>query len=142
MSKWWWIVGIIIVISTAVFISMQVVNGQTVDNQTGLPEGCDFTANVMPAHCLNESNSIEIYEPNQNCFLETQQERLDKCIADQLNDYVESRLYNETGITLDLDKNYTQEENVLIGLQFINYICKSGKTENYSNATRATEISM
>ena len=28
MSKWWWIVGIIIVISTAVFISMQVVNGQ------------------------------------------------------------------------------------------------------------------
>ncbi len=34
-SRWWWIVGIIIVISTAVFISMQVVNGQKqVNNST------------------------------------------------------------------------------------------------------------
>ncbi|HEY9399454.1 MAG TPA: hypothetical protein VIP29_06125 [Nitrososphaeraceae archaeon] len=31
MGKWWWIVGIIIVISSAVFISTQVVNGQPVE---------------------------------------------------------------------------------------------------------------
>lgn len=36
--------------------------GQTVDNQTFAD--CDLNAPSMPAHCINDSNAVMIYSPN------------------------------------------------------------------------------
>ena len=106
--KYYYIFGIVLPIA--------IVNVPNVFAYAYVVEGTNLTA---------KGNQTETNEDKLKQF----REQLQKKAEEYFKSIFETSLYNATGIHVDLDKNYTQEEKALIASKLLNYICSNNPTQ-------------